>query len=460
MVTGGLTDSAVKGSSEAYERACQVLPGGVTANIKYFAPHPIVMKRACGSKLFDVDGHAYIDYMLCYGALITGHGHPRVLQAITDQMKAIGTTVFGTPHELEAELAEKLTNLYPGVDMVRFTNSGLEATLLAIRIAKAFTGKEKIAKFEGHYHGGYNQVLFSVHPDLNRAGESDHPIPVPELSGMSAYDRKQTVILPFNNLGATERLLRRHADELAAVILEPVQGGFIPAELDFIHGLRKVTEELNIVLIFDEVKTGFRVSLGGAQKVYGVKPDLTALGKVLGGGFPIGAVGGKKEMMQMTDPRRGRDILSAVHSESDETDVLFHSGTYNGHPIVLAAGLATVRILEEKGTLDELSAKTEKLRRMLEEVYLRYGVPMQTLGWGSIFNIVLTNRPVKNYRDMHQDNQALRKALDYELLRLGIYVKPLNRYSMSTAHVEADIERTVEAHESALKKIVPRHPAR
>lgn len=440
-------------SSLLYERACQFIPGGVTANIKYFPPNPIVMARANGSKLYDVDDHEYIDYMLCYGALITGHGHPRVFDAVLKKMQAGGTAIFGTPHELETEMAETLVNLYPSVDMVRFTNSGMEATLLAIRIAVAYTGKTKIAKCEGHYHGGYNRVLFSVHPDEAQAGEEESPAAVPDSMGMTDDEIAQTVILPFNNLDAAEKVLRRHAHELAAVIIEPVQGGFIPADSDYIKGLSRLTEELDIVLIFDEVKTGFRVALGGAQAVYGVKPDLTALGKVLGGGFPIGAVGGRKALMAMTDPRRGRDILTVNGERSSAARVLFHSGTYNGHPIVLAAGMETIRLLEEEGFIDQLAANTALLRNMLEEVYAAHGIPMQTLGMGSIFNIALTECTVKHHRDMRNVDHALRQALDHELLQLGIYLKPLNRYSLSTAHSQEDILRTVEAHDKAIKRV-------
>lgn len=366
-------------------------------------------------------------------------------------MKEAGTTIFGTPHQLETVMAEKLIELYPGIEMVRYTNSGLEATLLAIRTAMAYTGKPKLAKFEGHYHGGYDQVLISVNPDINQAGEAHNPYAVPESKGVPDYYVENTIVLPFNDLEATEQILRTHKDELAAVILEPIQGGFIPAEPEFMKGLRRITKELGIILIFDEVKTGFRLSLGGAQKMYGVTPDITALGKVLGGGFPVGAIGGRREMMMISAPDGGRDILTAGVVNRDEREVLFHSGTYNGHPTVLAAGLATIGTLEEANVMDALFDRTQLLRNELEALYRNYGVAMQTVGKGSIFNIVLTDAPIKNYRDMGKANMQLRKEIDYELLRLGVYIKPLNRYSMSVVHSEEDIARTVAAHESALK---------
>ncbi|MBM7649121.1 glutamate-1-semialdehyde 2,1-aminomutase [Bacillus ectoiniformans] len=455
-VSEQLLSEKVKGSAEQFQRAKQVIPGGVTANIKYIAPHPIVMKKGNGSKLFDVDENEYIDYLLCYGALILGHGHEKVYQATAKQMQEAGTTIFGTPHSLEIEMAEKLIELYPGIEMVRYANSGMEATLLAIRTAMAYTGKTKIAKFEGHYHGGYDQVLLSVNPDESQAGEAAAPKAVPESKGVPDYYVENTVILPFNDLIATEKILRKHAHELSAVIMEPIQGGFIPADEEFMKGLRRLTEELGIVLIFDEVKTGFRLSLGGAQQIYGIKPDLTALGKVLGGGFPVGAVGGKKEIMMVSAPDRGRDILTAGAENEQKEDPLFHSGTYNGHPTVLAAGLATIHALEEEGAMESLMARTMSLRTQLERVYQKYGIAMQTIGMGSIFNIVLTDEPIKNYRDMNKADTQLRKEIDYQLLDLGIYTKPLNRYSMSTVHTEQDITRTVAAHEEAIRRIQQR----
>ncbi|MFP7226559.1 aminotransferase class III-fold pyridoxal phosphate-dependent enzyme, partial [Priestia filamentosa] len=369
-------------------------------------------------------------------------------------MMESGTTIFGTPHKMETTMAEKLIELYPGIEMVRYTNSGLEATLLAIRTAVAYTGKQKIAKFEGHYHGGYDQVLVSVNPDMDRAGEPSAPKAVCESRGLPDYYLKNTVILPFNNLDATEKILRDHAHELAGVILEPIQGGFIPANQDFMTGLRKITEKLNIVLIFDEVKTGFRLSLGGAQKIYGIKPDITALGKVLGGGFPIGAIGGKKEMMMISSARDGRDILTAGAENNDKQDPIYHSGTYNGHPTILSAGLATINVLEQEGTMDKLFARTQLLRKQLEEIYKSYGLTMQTLGMGSIFNIILGEGDIRNYRDMSKTNTKLRKQIDYELLKLGIYTKPLNRYSMSVVHTEEDVHRTVAAHDEAIKRVL------
>lgn len=441
-----------KKSYAAHQKAAHVLPGGVTANIKYFDPYPIFMEEAEGAWLKDIDGNHYVDYLLAYGALILGHGHHQITQAVIKQMVTKGTTIFGTPHELETQLAEKLIRLYPGVEQVRYTNSGTEAALLAVRLAYAYTNKFKIAKFEGHYHGGFDQVLMSVSPSLEQAGSASEPIAVPDSTGIDDYYAEHTLVLPFNDLEASEALLRKHAGELAAVVLEPVQAGFIPATKPFLRGIRDITEELGIVLIFDEVKTGFRVSLGGAQSVYEVTPDLTVLGKVLGGGFPVGAVGGKKEIMEFSSPHGKKDLFS-MDGQSARKEVLFHSGTYNGHPSVLAAGLATIQVLEQEGQFDQLVRMTQKLQQGIESVLHYYQIPGQTVGMGSIFGLVISDEPVLNYRHLQKTNLSLRKELDYHLLSLGIYTKPLNRYSLSVAHGEDEIQTTIDAYETAVKRL-------
>jgi len=440
-------------SKEFFEKSSLIMPGGVTANIKFFEPYPVIMEKGKGAYLFDLDGNEYIDYMLSYGALKLGHGHPKVLQAIQNQLQEEGTMLFGTPHKLEVEMGKKVMELYPSIERLRYTNSGTEATLLAIRLAYGYTGKYKIAKFEGHYHGGYDQVLQSVNPKVNDAGSANNPIGISESKGVDPYIAEQTIILPFNNLEATIAILTKWKDELAGVILEPIQGGFIPADQEFMEGLRKVTEELGILLIFDEVKTGFRISMGGAQQVYGIKPDITALGKVVGGGFPFGIVGGKKEIMDISAPSAFSDVFDSSQSKhSNAQDVLFHSGTYNGHPTILAAGLETIAVLENE--IASVFENTEKLKKGIVELFSAKNIRAQTIGIGSIFNVVITDLDeVKNYRDLQQSNFALRKEIDYHLLVEGIYMKPLNRYSLSTVHGEKEINRTLEAYETVLNKL-------
>lgn len=444
-----------KNSFTAFRHAQEVMPGGVTANIKYFEPYPILMDEAEGAWLTDVDGNRYIDYLLAYGALILGHGHHKVTQAVMKQMITKGTTIFGTPHELEIGMAERLIALYPGIEQVRYTNSGTEATLLAIRLAHAYTGKVKLAKFEGHYHGGYDQVLLSVNPSIAEAGSAEQPFSVPDSFGMDHYYKENTIVLPFNNLQASEAIIRRYAHDLAAVIMEPVQAGFIPAKQDFIQGIRRITAELGIVLIFDEVKTGFRISLGGAQAKYDVKPDLTALGKVLGGGFPIGAVGGKREIMELSSPYGKKDLFE-MNGKSKRREVLFHSGTYNGHPSILAAGMATIDVLQKEDHYQRILQTTDKLRRGIENVLTYYQIAGKTIGLGSIFNLVFTEKEIENYRDLQQANHSLRKELDYYLLTLGVYTKPLNRYSVSLAHGDREVQETIDAYEQAIKAMFGR----
>lgn len=445
--------SKTPASFDFFNSSKKVLPGGVTANIKFFEPYPVIMKHGNGACLTDLDGNEYVDYLLSYGALMTGHGHPTVLKAIQEQLSEEGTLLFGTPHQLEIEMGMKIQALYPSMEKLRYTNSGTEATLLAIRMAYAYTEKYKIAKFEGHYHGGYNQVLLSVNPALSEAGPAQQPNSVTESKGIGPSDIQNTIILPFNDLEATTDILIKHKDEIAAVILEPVQGGFIPAEPAFMQGLREVTKKLGILLVFDEVKTGFRLGLGGAQSVYGVAPDITALGKVVGGGFPVGIVGGKKEIMEISAPTAASDVFDNSQSKhSGAKDVLFHSGTYNGHPTILAAGLATIQVLEQE--IESVFSTTELLKNGIQKLFMEKGLSVQMLGMGSIFNYVLTDKEkVQSYRDLQQSNFALRKEIDYHLLAQGIYNKPLNRYSLATVHGEKEVNRTLEAFKATLALI-------
>ncbi len=440
------------GSKQWFERAKRSIPGGVTANIKYFDPYPIFMAGGSGARLFDADGNTYIDYNLCYGALILGHGHPAVKKAIEEQWRQMGTTVTGTPHPFEVEMAEKLISLYPGIEQVRFTNSGLEATMFALRLAAAWTGKKKIAKFAGHYHGGYDQVLISIRQEKDQNG---FPLVTADSRGLPEYYRENTIVLPFNDWDRTEELITRHRDELAAVIMEPVQGGFVPPEQEFLVRLREITRLYHIPLIFDEVKTGFRLGISGAQGRYGVIPDLTALGKVLGGGFPIGAVGGRKEIMEICSPVNRSDLLTFGGANANSEDVLFHSGTYNGHPSVLAAGMATIGVLEQEGVYEAIEASTLSLRRGMEEILFRYQLPGRTMGDGTIFNLVLA-QPDQSREKAQQRNLPdfdLRRKLDLFLLEKGIYLKPMNRFSLSIAHDHEVIQETLFLFEEGVKNI-------
>jgi glutamate-1-semialdehyde 2,1-aminomutase len=439
-------------SKALHEEAVKIIPGGVTANVKYFEPYPIRMKGGEGAWLYDVDGNKYVDYLLSYGPLILGHGHPVVKKAIIEQLNDNKSILYGTPHELEVTFAKKIQQLYPSMEMIRYTNSGTEATLFSLRLAYAYTGKFKIGKFEGHYHGGYNQVLVSVNPKLEEAGDVKNPKPVPESLGLEPYQLDNTIVLPFNDLEACVEILTEHKDEMAAVIMEPVLAGYIPATKEFMQGLRKATEQLGILLIFDEVKTGFRCGLTGAQGYYGIKPDITAMGKVIGAGFPMGIVGGKQEIMMKTAPLSNSDVFDTSASKrSRAKDVLFHSGTYNGHPLILKAGLATIEVLEQE--MDHIIDRTNQLREGLEQCFSSKGIEMQTVGLGTVFNILLTDHKIEKYRDIQTANMDLRKKIDYALLKEGIYNKPTNRYSMSIAHDNQIIDYTLDAYKKVLDEI-------
>ena len=437
-------------SKKAFDNACSDIPGGITANVKFFAPFPLFMKEGHGAWLTDLDDHKYVDYVLSYGPLILGHERKEVLDSIQDYFAKHGTMLYGTPHELEDIFAKKIKKHFPSIEMLRYTNSGTEATLLCIRTAFAYTGKYKLAKFEGHYHGGYNEVLVSVNPDVSKAGDPTHPTPLPESKGISDRMLDDTIVLPFNDLEACTEILTKHQDEVAAIIMEPLFSGTIPATKEFMTGIRALTKKLGILMIMDEVKTGFRITLGGAQQYYDVKPDLTALGKVIGAGFPVGIVGGRKDIMSMAAPQ-GSDILDNSNTRS-AADILYHSGTYNGHPMILNAGLTTIGILEHE--FDGLLKRTERLKNGIRDIYAAHGIHILTPGLGSMFNIAVTElSDIKTYPDLQKSDFALRKKLDYALLLEGIYNKPCNRYNMCTAHTDEVIDFTLEAYEKAFKRI-------
>jgi glutamate-1-semialdehyde 2,1-aminomutase len=433
-------------SASFFEQAKNHITGGVNGNLRFFEPFPITFQEAKGAWLFDLDGMRYVDYLLSYGALLLGHGHPSVREAVQQVWREQGTSSFGATHPLELDMAKELKTLYPSFEQVRFTNSGLEATLFALRLALAFTGKSHIAKFEGHYHGSHDQVLVSVNPDWERAGDPQSPQAIPESYGMSDYYLQHTVVLPFNDWAACETILTKRKDEIGAVILEPMLSGYIAANRDFVMRLRELTKQLGIVLIFDEVKTGFRISLGGAQAFYGVQPDLTALGKIVGGGFPIGVVGGKREILELASPSDSRN----------RGETVFHSGTFNGNPMSLAAGLATIRHVAQPGTFERIVARTTRLRTEIESLGQHYGIPVKTIGVGTIFNVVVVEGEITNYRDLRFARKDVRLALDFLLMDHGVYSKPLNRFSMSEAHGDEEIRATVDAFErsfAVLKKL-------
>ncbi len=424
-------ESRTRNSAKLFASAEKVTPGGVMAGIKFFEPYPIFMERARGSRVWDVDGNQYVDYLMSYGALILGHGSPKATKSMEKVLGSFGTTVFGTPTKTELEYGTQLRDLYHPGGLIRFTNSGLEATLLAVRLSRAHTGRRKVAKFEGHYHGAVDRLLFSYSPAVSEAGRQESPAPIADSADVGEDLLSDSLVLPFNDWESTERLISSHAGELACVILEPFEEGVIPGDSKFMADLRRLTADLKIPLIFDEVKTGFRVRVGGASEFYSVTPDLACLGKIVGGGLPIGAVVGDAEMMKLLDPRRGRKKV-------------FHSGTFNGNPLSLAVGKATVEEIRRPGVFERLCATTENLKNTLSALLAERQVPHTIAGEGAMFNLYITDGPVRNYREAKASDLHFRRLLDLELISRGVYLKPENRYCLSTAHGGADIGLTKE----------------
>jgi glutamate-1-semialdehyde 2,1-aminomutase len=425
--------AATPGSAALFEKASQRLPAGVTSNVKFFAPYPLYMTHAEGARVWDVDGREYLDYCLAFGPLVTGHGHPRVLEAVRAEVARAGTLIFGAPTDLELRLADRLTRLLPSAEMVRFTSSGTEATLHALRLARGATGRSKVVKFEGHYHGVHDHVLWNL----------DQPLPArPAADGIPEATAAQTVVLPWNDVAALQTGLDS-ADDVAAVIVEPVARGVLHPDPAFLRALRDETTRRGIVLIFDEVVVWPRVGLSGAQGLYGVTPDLTALGKALGGGLPLGALAGRRDLMSLTVPRAGRSPDTAA-------PYVFHGGTYNGTPVALAAGLATLNVLEEPGTIEALDQRAAQLRDGLTTIAAQAGVPLQVLGRGSVADFYFADQPIRTSRDVWASDLPRRRALDYRLLVAGLYNAPVHRYHLSLAHTEADISMTLDRIEQAL----------
>lgn len=432
-----------KKSAEWFQTAQKHLPGGVTGNVKFYAPYPVYLKRAKGSHVWDLDGNEYIDYMLCFGPLILGHGHPKVMKAVRDQLERDGTPIFGGPHELEAKMAERLKSIFPFADAVRFTNSGLEATMHALRVARGFKKRTRFAKFEGAYHGCYDEALVSLSPAEELAGPRSCPQTVPGSYGTSEGAIQNVQVLPYNDIENTVRLLKAHKNDLAAVIMEPVQRGFVVPDIEFLKIVRETTRELGIVLIFDEVMSGFRMEmLGGATTQYGVEPDMICLGKIIGGGFPAGAFMGKREIMDMVNP---------VTKPKDER--VFHGGTFNGHPTVLAAGMATLDVLSEPSTYKYLNRISDKLRDGLNDLFARQGFDARAIGPGSTFNIVFTKGKISDYRDAAKCDAKLRQKFDFGLMARGFHFHPDKPFYTCTEHSDKDVDATLTTSEEVLKKM-------
>jgi len=418
-------------SRKLSDRARQTLPAGVVANVKYFAPYPLFMQRAGGSHLWDVDGNEYIDYCLAFGPLILGHGHPAVVSAVAESLAKWGTTIFGTPYELEIQYAEKLMSMLPITGKVRLTNSGSEATYLALQLGRAATGKSAIARFEGHYHGWHYEGVLSNTPRAADYGDPDRPTSVSGSRGTPASILENTLVLPFNDLNACRALLTANRERVGTVIVEPSPRAFYQTDPAFLEGLRALTREFGMVLIFDEVMSGFRSGPRGAAGIFGVEPDLMVLGKIIGGGFPVGAVAGREDLLDLTSP------LSSGGS-------VFHSGTFNGAVQVLAAGLATLDILSDESQTRPFYEATEAFKDGIRHLLTARHIPGHVAGLGANFGVIMSETPIRNYRDLVRENGAMREAFDFACLTEGIYIHPHKPFYTSLAHSAQDYEVTLK----------------
>jgi glutamate-1-semialdehyde 2,1-aminomutase len=420
--------------TELLERARKRLPGGVLGTARYADDAAFVVKHGKGSKIYDVSGREYIDYVLASGPLILGHAHPAVVAAVRERMEG-GSTYFMV-NEPIIELAEEICRAMPCAEQVRFTSTGSEATFFALRAARTFRKRDKILKFEGGYHGAHDYAMMSASPRSPKA----FPAPVPDSSGIPHAIEDEVLIAPYNDLATVDAIVSAHADELAAVIVEPFQR-LIPPQQGFLSGLRDITRRHGVLLVFDEVVTGFRLAYGGAQEYYGVVPDLAAVGKIVGGGFPLAAVCGSEALMQPFDPQH-----------DGKGDFISQSGTLNGNPIAAAAGLATLAELRKPGAYEKLHATGRSLMAGLTDIVRRLGVRAQVVGEPVVLDLVFTDEPVVDYRSLQKGDAALGKAFTTELIKRGV-VKNTQKMYVSLAHSAEDVARTLEAAEDALKAL-------
>ena len=420
-------------SQELFKQAQAVIPGGVNSPVRAFkgvGGDPIFFKKGRGAYLIDVDDKQYIDYVGSWGPLILGHCHPAVVEAVSAELQT-GMS-FGAPTEIEIRLAEKIVSLMPSIEKVRMVNSGTEATMTAIRLARAFTSRNKIIKFNGCYHGHNDSLLV-------KAGSGLLTLGLPSTPGIPNSISEHTLTANFNDLEQTARLFELYKGDIAAIIVEPVAGnmGFVLPQPEFLQGLRDLCDMHNALLIFDEVMTGFRVALGGAQAVFGIKPDLTTLGKIIGGGMPVGAIGGPAAIMSRLAPE----------------GPVYQAGTLSGNPLAMAAGLATLSEIEKAGFYERLSATTEKLVTELAAVASKLSVPFFAASLGGMFGFCFTsNKQIVDFSDVASSDEELFKHFYHGMLQKGIYFAP-SMYEagfVSSSHRDEEIQLTAQAFEEVL----------
>ena len=419
-------------SEELFERAKRLIPGGVNSPVRAFKPYPFFTRYAEGSRIFDVDGKEYIDYCMGYGPLILGHAPRPVVEAVRDQLEK--GTLYGTPTEQEVELAELICEAVPCAEMVRLVNTGTEATMSAIRAARGFTGRKKVVKFEGCYHGSHDYVLV-------KAGSGAATFGVPDSLGIPEETTGNTIVLPYNDFESFEDAIEREGEGVAAVIIEPVIGnsGVIPPKKGYLEFIRKLTRDKGIVLIFDEVITGFRLAFGGAQEYYGIVPDMATLGKVMGGGFPIGAFAGKREIMETVAP----------------SGKVYQAGTFSGNPISVTAGLATLKTIRSKGSAfyRELELKSKRISAAMRDLAEDHDLPVQVNDVASMFQVFFSDNEVYDYESARKADKEMFMRYHRKLLKKGIFIPPsqFETCFISSEHTEEDILETIEAVERSLK---------
>ena len=411
-------------SRAIWEDARSYLPGGDSRNSIFWKPYPIFVESASGCHVVDADGTDRLDFINTMTTMILGHGPAPVLEAVREQLE-LGLA-YNAPNQHQVRLAQLLCERIPSFDLVRFTNSGTEATLNTLRAARAFTGKSRFAKVEGGYHGTHDAVTVSVRVDPSRAGDADRPQAVPASAGLADGVLDQVVVLPFNDTEVAHGILEQHKDELAAVIVEPVMGsvGMLPATPEFLTMLRDFTEANGVVLIFDEV-ISFRVAEGGSQQYYGITPDMTSLGKIIGGGFAVGAFGGRKDIMDLYDPTQGPAVS--------------HAGTFNANPVTMLAGAVTLEQLTP-AVYRDLAEVTETLRQGVRECCARLEVPVQVTGVGSLFGIHFTERPLHNYRDIASEDAKFREQVFLGLMNEGVLMASNLVGAPSTVITEEEVD--------------------
>jgi glutamate-1-semialdehyde 2,1-aminomutase len=425
----------IQKSIELFEKACQILPGGVDSPVRAFRAvggQPLFIQRGQGPYLYDVDGNRYVDYVLSWGPLVVGHAHPRVVSAL-QEAAALGTS-YGAPSPLEVELAERVQSLMPAIEMLRFVNSGTEATMSALRLARAYTQRNKIIKFEGCYHGHADLLLV-------QAGSGVATLGLPDSPGVPPATVQDTLVARYNDLDSVAGLFQRYPGEIAAVIVEPVAGnmGVVPPGDDFLPGLRRITQENGALLIFDEVMTGFRVHPGGAQALYQVQPDLSTLGKVIGGGLPVGAYGGRREIMEQIAP----------------SGPVYQAGTLSGNPLAMTAGLVTLELLGEPGAWEKMDAAASRLSSGILQAAQDAGIPLQTTRVGTMFSAFFTEKSVRDWPSVKTSDTARFARYFGEMLSRGVYLAPSQFEAgfISTAHDSAAIDQTLSAAQEAFKSL-------